>query len=446
MKIVIAGAGDVGFHLAELLSIENIDIILIDLEQDVLDYAATHLDVLTLRGDCASIDLLEQAQVEDARLFLAVTTSEKTNLVASILAKKLGAKQVIARVDNSEYLCGEQKEIFKELGIDILMSPIQLAANEIERLIQRCNFTDLFEFEKGKINLAGLTLRKDSPLVDTKVKDLNKVQKGEHLRPIAILRGHETIIPKGDTILKSNDHIYFLTKRENIEELESILGERRKDIKRIMIIGGDKLSVATAQILEKNYQVTLIVKDKKTAIELSEILHSTLIIRGDYSNVELLKEEGLGNMDAFLALTENSETNIIASLTAKNYGVFKTIAQVENKEYIHLSQNIGVDTLINKKLIAANNIFRFVRKGKIEAVTSLHGVDAEVIEFVIHKENRTTRHPIKELHFPPTAIIGGVIRGEDSLLPDGNFQLQVGDKVVVFSLPESIAKLEKIFS
>lgn len=446
MKIVIAGAGDVGFHLAELLSIENIDIILIDLEQDVLDYAATHLDVLTLRGDCASIDLLEQAQVDQARLFLAVTTSEKTNLVAAILAKKLGAKQVIARVDNSEYLCGEQKEIFKELGIDILMSPIQLAANEIERLIQRCNFTDLFEFEKGKINLAGLTLRKNSPLVDTKVKDLNKVKQSGHLRPIAILRGHETIIPKGDTILKSNDHIYFLTKRENIEELESILGERRKDIKRIMIIGGDKLSVATAQILEKNYQVTLIVKDKKTAIELSEILHSTLIIRGDYSNVELLKEEGLSNMDAFLALTENSETNIIASLTAKNYGVFKTIAQVENKEYIHLSQNIGVDTLINKKLIAANNIFRFVRKGKIEAVTSLHGVDAEVIEFVIHKENRTTRHPIKELHFPATAIIGGVIRGEDSLLPDGNFQLQVGDKVVVFSLPESIAKLEKIFS
>lgn len=197
MKIVIAGAGDVGFHLAELLSIENIDIILIDLEQDVLDYAATHLDVLTLRGDCASIDLLEQAQVEDARLFLAVTTSEKTNLVASILAKKLGAKQVIARVDNSEYLCGEQKEIFKELGIDILMSPIQLAANEIERLIQRCNFTDLFEFEKGKINLAGLTLRKDSPLVDTKVKDLNKVQKGSILGLLPYYAGMRPLFPKG---------------------------------------------------------------------------------------------------------------------------------------------------------------------------------------------------------------------------------------------------------
>jgi trk system potassium uptake protein TrkA len=446
MKIVIAGAGDVGFHLAELLSIENLDIILIDLEQEVLDYAGTHLDVLTLRGDCASLDLLEQAQVRQAKLFLAVTTSEKTNLVSAILAKKLGARQVIARVNNPEYLCGEQKEIFKELGIDILMSPVQLAANEIERLINRCTFTDLFEFEDGKISLAGLTLRKNSPLLDMKVKDLKNVQPQSTLRPIAILRGHETIIPKGDTVLKRNDHIYFITKKDEIEELELLLGEKRKDIRKVMIIGGDKLSVSTALILEKKHQVILIVKNKEKAIELSEVLHSTLIIRGDYSNIELLKEEGLSNMDAFIALTENSETNIIASLTAKNYGVFKTIAQVENKEYIHLSQNIGVDTLINKKLIAANNIFRFVRKGKIEAVTSLHGVDAEVIEFIIHKENRTTRKPIKELHFPQTAIIGGVIRGEDSLTPDGNFQLQVGDKVVVFSMPESISKLEKIFS
>jgi trk system potassium uptake protein TrkA len=446
MKIVIAGAGDVGFHLAELLSIENIDIVLIDLEQDVLDYAATHLDVMTLRGDCASLNLLEQAEVKHAKLFLAVTTSEKTNLVSAILAKKLGAKQVIARVTNPEYLCGEQKKIFKELGIDILMSPIQLAANEIERLLKRCTFTDLFEFEEGKISLAGLTLRANSPLINTKVRDINKIQSESNLRPIAILRGHKTIIPKGDIIFKRNDHIYFLTKKDKIEELEELLGEERKDIKRVMIIGGNKLSVATAKKLEKIYQVTLILKEKKKAIELSEVLNSTLIIRGDYSNIEMLREEGLSNMDAFIALTDNSETNIIASLTAKNYGVFKTIAQVENKEYIHLSQNIGVDTLINKKLIAANNIFRFVRKGKIEAVTSLHGVDAEVIEFVIHKENRMTKKPIKELHFPQTAIIGGVIRGEDSLLPDGNFQMQVGDKVVVFTLLESIPKLEKIFS
>lgn len=446
MKIVIAGAGDVGFHLAELLSIENIDIILIDLEQDVLDYAGTHLDVMTLKGDCASLDLLQQAGIKEAKLFLAVTTSEKTNLVAAILAKKLGAKQVIARVSSLEYLCKEQKQLFGELGVDVLMSPIQLATKEIERLIQRCSFTDLLDFEDGKMSLAGITLRSQSPLINTSVMNLNNGAWGVNLRPIAILRGNETIIPRGDTIFRRNDHIYFLTKRENIEKLEELLGEKKRDIKKVMIIGGTALGVSTALQLEKEYEITLIVKDKKRAIELSEILDSTLIIRGDYSNTELLKEEGLNNMDAFIALTSNSETNIIASLTAKNNGVYKTIAQVENKEYVHLSQNIGVDTLINKKLIAANNIFRYVRKGKVEAVMSLHGVNAEVIEFVVHKNNRTTKKPIKDLHFPKTAIIAGVIRGEESLVPNGDFQLQVEDKVIVFTLPESITKLEKLFS
>ena len=446
MKIVIAGAGDVGFHLAELLSIENIDIILRDLEQDVLDYAGTHLDVMTLKGDCASLSLLQQAGIKDAKLFLAVTTSEKTNLVAAILAKKLGAKQVIARVSSLEYLCKEQKQLFGELGIDVLMSPIQLATKEIERLIQRCSFTDLLDFEDGKMSLAGITLRNRSPLINTSVMNLNNGAWDVNLRPIAILRGHETIIPRGDTIFRRNDHIYFLTKRENIEKLEELLGEKKRDIKKVMIIGGTALGVSTALQLEKEYEITLIVKDKKRAIELSGVLDSTLIIRGDYSNTELLKEEGLNNMDAFIALTSNSETNIIASLTAKNNGVYKTIAQVENKEYIHLSQNIGVDTLINKKLIAANNIFRFVRKGKVEAVMSLHGVNAEVIEFVVHKNNRTTKKPIKDLHFPKTAIIAGVIRGEESLVPNGDFQLRVGDKVIVFTLPESITKLEKLFS
>jgi len=189
----------------------------------------------------------------------------------------------------------------------------------------------------------------------------------------------------------------------------------------------------------------MIEPDKDRCKMLSERLHHSLIINGDSSNIDLMEEEGLNNMDAFIALTPNSETNIIASLTAKNHGVYKTIAQVENKEYIHLSQNIGVDTLINKKLIAANNIFRYVRKGQIEAITSVHGVDAEIIEFVVHKKNQLTKKPIRGLHFPQKALIGGVIRGSDSLIPDGDFQLQLEDKVIIFALPEAIGKLEKMF-
>jgi trk system potassium uptake protein TrkA len=189
----------------------------------------------------------------------------------------------------------------------------------------------------------------------------------------------------------------------------------------------------------------LIEKDKERCKALAEVLNNTLIIHGDMANIDLLESEGLNEMDAFLALTQNSETNIIASLTAKNHGVQKTIAQVENREYIHLSQNIGVDTLINRKLIAANNIFRFVRKGRIEAITSLHGVDAEVIEYVVHKDNHLTKSPLRKLHLPETSLIGGVIRGDESIIPSGDFQLAKDDKVIVFALPQSISKLDKLF-
>jgi trk system potassium uptake protein TrkA len=435
----------VGFHLAELLSFENQDIILIDTNQEVLDYAATHLDVLALRGDSSSMDVLEQANVQQAGLLLAVTTSEKTNMITAILAKRMGAKRTIARVRSGEYLEDDKNEIFKDLGIDALISPQQLAAKEIHRLVAQCSFTDVFEFEDGKINLVGFTINELSPLVNVRIRDLDEMSHGIDLNVIAILRGNHTIMPEGETILRLGDHVYFITKREQITKLEETVGIQRRKVRKVMILGGTQLGLITAKLLEQEYSVTLIEADKERCKELAEQLDSTLIINGRASNIELMEEEGLNNMDAFIALTPNSETNIIASLTAKNHGVFKTIAQVENKEYIHLSQRIGVDTLINKKLIAANNIFRYVRKGRIEAITSMQGVDAEVIEFVVHKKNRLTRTPIAKLHLPSTALIGGVVRGDESLIPDGDFVLQVNDKVIVFALPEAISRLEKLF-
>lgn len=445
MKIVIAGAGDVGAHLAELLTFEHQDIILIDTNQEILDIAASHLDVLTIKGDASSIEILRQAGVSNADLFLALTTSEKTNLITAVLAKKIGAKKVVSRVQNAEYLCKEQRALFQELGIDTLISPPQLAAQEISRLVKQCSFTDHFEFEEGKINLVGITLDDYSPLANKQLSEIHAMQKDFMLRPIAILRGHKTLIPRSGTVFHRNDHIYFITRHENIDAVINLVGKKKVTVKNIMILGGSNLAQDTARILEKDYNVTLIERNKDRCKVLAEQLDETLIIHGDTSNFDMLEEEGLSHMDAFIALSGNSETNIIASLTAKNHGVYKTIAQVENKEYIHISQNIGVDTLINKKLITANNIFRFVRKGQVEAITSLAGVDAEIIEYVIHKKNQLTRRPLRDLHFPSTAIVGGVIRGDESLIPDGDFQFQVNDKVIVFALPEAITKLEKLF-
>lgn len=445
MKIVIAGAGDVGFHLAKLLSMERQDIILIDRDQDVLDFAATHLDVSTLHGDSASIEILTHAEVNRAGLFLAVTTSEKNNLITAILAKKLGARQTIARVNNQEYLQPEQKANFQELGIDSLISPTNLAAHEIVRLIGQSRVTDLFDFEQGKLTLMGISIDDNSSILNKTVDEITDANQGIEFKPIAILRGDRTILPRGFTQIKRRDHVYFLLKRERIDDVLEIVGKDPVRLRNIMIIGGTEIALKTAQLLEKDYNVTVVELSKENCKTLALCLDEALIIKGDPSNVELLKEEGLLRMDAFIALTPNSETNIITSLLASEEGVRKTISLVDNVDYTHISQNIGIDTIINKKLIAANNIFRFVRKGKIEAIASLHGVDAEIIEYVIHKENRLTKKPLRELHFPDKAVVAGIIRGEESYFPTGDFQLQKNDKVIVLSQHEAIGKVEKLF-
>jgi trk system potassium uptake protein TrkA len=445
MNIVIAGAGDVGFHLAELLVTENQNITLIDNDKDVLDYAGSHLDVLTVRGDATSLNTLQQARVEDADLLLAVTTSEQTNMMSAILAKKLGAGRVIARVDNEEYLECDGERTVCSLGIDQLISPRKLAASEINRLIHKCSFTDIYDFEEGKLSLVGITLDGNSPHIGYRLSEIEGLSTRRELQPIAILRGSRTLIPRGNTELRRNDHVYFITRPEDTRLVEKFVGKEPKTVTRVMIMGGTDLAISTARLLQADYQVTIVENSKPRCQYINEQLDNVLVVKGDYTNFDLLEEEGLSRMDAFVALTENSETNIIACLTAHNRGVYKTIAQVENKEYVHLSQNIGVDTLINKKLLAANDIFRYVRKGKVEAITSLQGVNAEVIEYVITKSNQLTRHPLKDLHFPDTALIGGIVRGERTIIPNGSTQLELRDRVIVFAKPEAMRRLEQLF-
>jgi len=405
---------------------------------------------MTIRGDSASLEVLRRAEISKANLFLGVTTSEKNNIFSAILAKKMGADQTIARVNNPEFLAEEEKNNFVELGIDSLISPLQLAAKEIYRLIKQERVTDIFDFEDGKISLVGLTLDDHSNFLNRTIREVFPVAANGNghthvCKPIAILRGNQTFLPSETTLLRQNDHLYFITKKNQIDGVVNMAGKEKRKIRNIMIIGGGTMAFRTAELLEDEYNVTIVEKDKEACKDLIERLHHSLVIQGDYSNFELLKEEGLSSMDVFIALTGNTETNILSSLVAKNCGVGKTIAQVENIEYTHISQNIGIDTLINKKLIAANNIFRYVRKGHVEAITSLHGVDAEVIEFLVTKNNRLTKKRLCELHLPESALVGGVIRGEESMLVNEEFQLQIGDKVIIFTLPEAIGKVEKLF-
>ncbi|WP_236976422.1 Trk system potassium transporter TrkA [Membranihabitans maritimus] len=446
MKIVIAGAGEVGYHLAKLLSYEYHETILIDTNQEALDSAFNKLDILPIKGDASSRSVLANSEVHKASLFMAVTTSEHTNLVSAILAKKMGAKKTIARVENPEFLDENQRNIFNELGIDTMISPNYLLAKEISRLLEQTALTDIFEFEEGKLSVIGLTVSEHSFMAKKNILEIDKLIPDIPFRPIAILRGNNTIRPRGSTIVRPKDHIYLMAKKEEIDKVSAFAGQMKKKVKNVMILGGEEVTRLTASMLEKDYNVTIVESDKNNCKMLLENLDHSLVIKGDPTNLEILKEEGLKEMDALISLLPNSESNIIASLMAEDCdSSIKSIALVDNADYIRLSQNMGVDTLINTKLVAANNIFRFVRKGEIEAIASLHGVDAEIIEFNVSRENKLTRKPLSKLNFPEKALIAGVIRNEEGYIPKGDFQLKLGDKVIVFSEPESIGKVEKMF-
>ncbi len=444
-NIVIAGAGDMGYHLAEQLSYDDKDIILIDSDREVLDYVSSKLDVLTVQGDATSFEVLQRANVSNASMVLAVTTSEKTNLVTAVLAKQLGAKRVMARVRNHSYLGDENIKYFENLGIDNLISPTMLCSREIFNMVENSSFTEVFDFGGGKLNIVGLTLDKSNSLVDQRIMDTKSDPIFEDIRIIAILRDQKTIIPRGSTIIRNNDHVFFISNKKNTESILEPLGQKKIEVKNVMIIGGDDMALTTALRLEDKFRVTLVNKDKERCKWLAEHLKNTLVITGDYKNIELLMEEGLEQMDAFLALTESSETNIITSLSAKNHGVYKTIAHVDTREYIHISHSIGVDSLINKKLVAANEISRYLKKGTVEAVSGIYGVDAEFIQYSVCKNNRLTKYPLRELHFPDTAIVAGVIRGEEVFIPDGDFKLQMNDQAIVLALPQARNPLEKLF-
>ncbi|NNC96120.1 MAG: Trk system potassium transporter TrkA [Chitinophagales bacterium] len=445
MRIIIAGAGDVGFHLAKLLSYEKQDIVLVDIDKSKLRYAESHIDVATLKGSSVSFSTLEDAGVKKADLLLAVTNSEETNLATAIIGKHLGAKRTVARISNTEFLFAKDKLDLAKLGIDELISPESLAAREIKRLLKTSALTDTFEFDNGLLNMIGINIDNHAPIEDKTINSTSHLNKENDFITACILRNNKTIIPRGNTKFKINDNVYFISLQSGIEKIINLAAKEKVDIKKIMILGGSDVGIHSAKKLSKLYKVKLIEAKRDKCFELVDKLPNTLIINGDGSDVELLEEEGIEDMDAFIAVTGNSETNIISCLVAKNHGVKKTIALIENTDYIHLSQNIGVDTMINKKLIAANFIFRYIRKGEIVSLAGIHGVDAEVLEFEVKKNSKVTKKSIQDLKFPKGALVGGVIRNGKGYIALGDFWIKADDRVVVLSLPECIHDVESFF-
>jgi len=433
MKIVIAGAGEVGFHLAKLLSYESQEITLIDTNKESLLYADNHLDIKIIKGDATSIAILKEAKINTSDLFIGVTASETTNITVCVIAKQLGAKKTIARISNTEFIIHKDEVGFTKFGIDELISPESLAASEIQLLLNQSAFNDSYEFENGALTMLSLSLSRTASFVGKTVSEAAQLFSEIHFVPIAIQRfgTQYTIIPRGDTQFKEGDNVVFITSEGGGDELCKLTGKSKFEIKNVMILGGSKIGYKTSRDLRNNgFNVKLIEKDKERAFDIADDLPKVLVINGDGRNVDLLDEENISDMDAFISVTGNSETNIMSCLVAKSKGVRKTIALVENMDYFELSHSIGIDTLINKKLLAANNIFRYIRKGEVVAMTKLNNMNAELLEFKVNSTSEIKDKHINEVDFPRSAIIGGVVRNDKGLIALGDFRIQEGDNVV----------------
>jgi len=445
MDIVIAGDGEVGLHLAEALVSGNHNITVVDPHEELLKLMESHSDLMTITGDSTSIEVLQTANVKKADLVISVVHDEHVNLLTGIMAKKLGAKKVIVRVNTMEKLSPENWRIYQDLGIDGLVSTEDIAAQEIITLLKQNAATEAYDFSGGKLHLLMLRLESTASILHKTLRELNENYNYLDFKAIAVHRRQKTFIPTADDVFEEGDQVYVITKPHVIKELLEISGKSEINIKNIMIVGGGRLGRLTAKRLEKDFNIKILEKDKERCMVLSNALSDTLVVNADARDIDLLEDEGISEMDAFIAVTGNTETNILTCLQAKSFGVKKTIALVENIDYIDISQNIGIDTIINKKLIAASYMVRYTLDAKVSSLKCLSGINADIMEFEALDGSAVCKRPIGRLNMPEGSVIGGVIRGEDCFIANDDLQIEPDDRVVVFALPNSMQGVERLF-
>ena len=444
MKIIIAGDGEVGFYLAKLLVLEFQDITLIDTQPDKLVFAEKNLGIATVLGDSTSYKTLKQAGIENADLLFAVTSIESSNITTCLIGKRLGAKLTIARIDNMEYLMDRKSLDLNDLGIDVLISPESLASREVKYILKSPALIETFNLHNKALYLVGILLDENSSLINRTITETASLIPFNTFMAVAVHRSGKTLIPTGNLQFMKDDLVYFVATEEGKEIVTDYVGKKSAPVRNLLVIGGSRTGKYIALRLSKHYNIKLIDKDIDKCNYLAKNISNVQIVCGDGTNLKLLEEEGLSNYDAIVSVTGNSETNIFTCLIAKESGVKKAIAMVENIGLFDYSQRMGIDTLINKKMAAANYIFRYIIKGRV--LTHLYGVDARIQEYIVKKDSRAVQKQIKELEFPRDAIISGAIRNGSGLITLGNVQLQADDKVFVFSLPQSISRINSFFN
>jgi len=445
MKIIIVGAGAVGTHLATMLAKERQDIILIDEDEEKLSLISNNHDLMTVVGKPISIGTLKEVGAGQSDLFIAVTTEESRNLTACIIAHSLGAKKTVARVDDFEYVKPKNREFWKNLGIDSLIYPEMLAAEEIVLSIRMSWVKQWTEFCDGALIMIGVKMLKESEILDKTLAQLGTNDIPFHV--VAISRDNKTIIPHGDHSIILGDIVYFITTKQYIPYIRKISGrEDQEDIRNVLIMGGSRIASRTTMQAPDYMNIKIVEQDKRRCERLVEMVKDTvMVINGDGRDLELLKEEGLENMDAFVALTGNSETNILACLSAKRMGISKSVAEVENLDYINMAENLNIGSVINKKLIAASHIYQMMLDADVSNVKCLTFANADVAEFQVKEGTRITKNPVKDLNLPKGVTIGGLIRKGQGMLVTGDTMILPDDHVMVFCLNMMIKKIEKYF-
>ncbi len=435
-----------GSHLARMLSGNGHDITVIDSDSKALNELSNLADLITVEGDTTTFAVLRRAGVRRCDLFIAVNHDENMNILSAIMAKQLGAKKSIARIDHNEYLEPNNKEMFIDMGIDYLFHPEQVAALEVTNLLGHTSTTDYVDFSGGLLALVVVKLEPTSPLIGRKLIDLADDGSITEFRAVAITRGSQTIIPRGQDEFFEGDVVYIIARKDVAKSVTELSGQKSVEVKNLIILGGSRIGVRVASELQDDMNVKIIEYNGEKAYRLAEELDRTLIIHEDGRNLDAMLEEGLSTADAFLAVTGRSETNILAAMQAKRMGVKKVIAEVENLNYIRLAESVGIDTIINKKRVTASNIFRFTMSTDVQAIRCLSGSEAEVLEFIVKPNSPATKCAVKDMRLPQDVIIGGIVRGDKVFIAVGDTRINAYDRVVVFSMPGSISTVGSFFN
>jgi len=445
MNILIVGAGEVGFHLAKRLSAEKHNVTVLEKNPEKAKYAEEHLDALVMVGSGSSLEDLKNANIEQADVFAGLSNSDEVNILSCRFAQKLNIPHKIARVRNPEYTRPDFILSDFEMGVDLLIHPERETADAIVRLIHQSSATGVVEFEGGEVQLLGIRLERNSPVLGKSLEELWQEYGNIAARIVAIKRKEHTLIPGGEEILVAGDQVFIICEKKLIPTIVHITGKEDVSIQNIMILGGGLVGQFVAETLEDTINVKVIESRSDKSEKIANALKKTLVIHGDGTDVDLLATEGILDMDAFIAATGDDETNIICTLIARHLKVPRTIALVNRTEYLPITPTIGMDAVVSKKLITVNSIVHFIRKSTLESVASIPGLDAEIIEIIPQKGSKITKHPLKSLHVRPFAILGSVTRNNKVIIPTGETQIETGDRVVVFTLPKAIADVEKLF-